>query len=100
MGGERAPAYVYTVESNYPVTLFYTDSQGDQISATSVPAPWRLDVDTSAWGADATPSLTVGSTSTKGDTTVTCTITDDQGIVVATQTRESAYASASCAVFF
>jgi serine/threonine protein kinase len=100
MGGERAPAYVYAVESNYPVTLFYTDSNGDQISATSVPAPWRLDVDTSAWGADATPSLTVGSTSTKGDTTVTCTITDDQGTVIATQTRESAYASASCAVFF
>jgi serine/threonine protein kinase len=98
-GGDRPASYVYTVEANYPVTLMYTDSNGDQITVSSASAPWTLDVDTAAWGADATPSLTVMSTSTKGDTTVSCSISDDSGRVLATQTRESAFASAACMVF-
>jgi hypothetical protein len=99
-GGEQADAYVYTVESNYPVNLVYTDSNGDRISASSVSAPWRLDVNTDAWGADARPMLMANSSSTKGDTTVTCTIIDGQGEVVASQTRESAFAAAMCTVYF
>ncbi|MHA6617744.1 serine/threonine-protein kinase [Pseudonocardia sp. DLS-67] len=98
-GGERPASYVYTVEANYPVTLMYTDRNGDRITVSSVSAPWTLDVDTSAWGADATPSLTAMSTSAKGDTTVSCSISDDSGRALATQTREAAFASAMCMVF-
>ncbi|GAA0931792.1 serine/threonine-protein kinase [Pseudonocardia zijingensis] len=97
--GDRPASYVYTVEANYPVTLSYTDSNGDRITVSSVPAPWNLTVDTSAWGADATPLLSVVSPSTKGDTTVTCSISDDSGRVLATQTKESAFAAASCMVY-
>jgi hypothetical protein len=42
------------VESNYPVSLIYTDSNGDQITASSISTPWTLNVDTAVWGADAT----------------------------------------------
>jgi serine/threonine-protein kinase len=97
-GGGRPATYVYTVESNYPVTIIYIDSNGDQITVSSVDAPWTLDVSTAAWGADARPMLTAGSTSTKGDTTISCTIEDDQGRVLATNTRAAAYASTSCIV--
>jgi len=99
-GGERPASYVYTVESNYPVTLAYTDSNGDQISVSSISTPWTLNVDTAEWGADARPSLIATSTSTKGDTTVSCTITDDAGQVIANQTRESAFAGVACTVFY
>lgn len=99
-GGERPASYVYTVESNYPVTLMYTDSKGDQISVSSASAPWTLNVDTTEWGADARPSLIASSASTKGDTTVSCTITDDAGQVVANDTREAAFAGAVCTVYY
>jgi hypothetical protein len=66
---------------------------------SSVSAPWTLNVETAAWGADAKPNLMASSTSTKGDTTVTCTIADDSGRVLATQTRESAFAGAFCTVY-
>lgn len=98
-GGGRPATYVYTVESNYPVTITYTDSKGDQISLSSVNAPWTVDVSTAAWGADATPMLIAGSISTKGDTAVTCTIADDQGRVLATDTHAAAYASTICTVY-
>ena len=88
------------MESNYPVTLAYTDSNGDQISVSSISTPWTLNVDTAEWGADARPSLIATSTSTKGDTTVSCTITDDAGQVIANQTRESAFAGVACTVFY
>jgi serine/threonine-protein kinase len=45
------------------------------------------------------PSLTAMSTSSKGDTTVSCSISDDSGRVLAEQTRESAFAAASCSVY-
>jgi hypothetical protein len=99
-GDERPVSYVYMVESNYPVTLMYTDSNGDQITVSSVSAPWTLNVDTAAWGANATPRVMASSTSTKGDTTVTCTIADNSGRVLATQTRESAFAGAYCTVYY
>lgn len=91
--------YVYTVESNYEVFLSYTDSQGDQVQLSSVSTPWTVSIDTSEWGADATPSLQVSSSSSKGDTTVSCTIADQNGRVVASDDRSSAYAAAICFVF-
>lgn len=98
--GSSHPAfYVYAVESNYEVVLTYTDSRGDQVQQMSVPTPWRMEITTADWGADARPSLVAGSASTKGDTTVTCTITDDQGNVVATQTKEAAFVSVACLSF-
>ncbi|QYN39112.1 protein kinase [Pseudonocardia sp. DSM 110487] len=98
-GGSRPATYVYTVESNYPVMIIYTDSKGDQVTLSSVDAPWTVNVSTTVWGADARPMLTAGSTSSKGDTTVSCTIADDQGRVLATNSSATAYASTSCLVF-
>ena len=93
----RPTSYTFTVESNYPVMLIYTDSKGDQVNRQSVPAPWSEVIATANWGADAHPMLTAGSSSTKGDTTVTCTITDnDTGTVVTTKTAAKAFAAISC----
>lgn len=97
--GTRPPSYTYTVESNYPVHLSYTDSSGDQVLQQSVNAPWSMKITTEAWGADARPSLQASSTSTRGDTTVSCTITDDQGRVVVADKKEAAYASTLCWTF-
>ncbi|WP_219412706.1 serine/threonine-protein kinase [Pseudonocardia nigra] len=97
LGGANHPvSYTYSVESNYPVRVGYVDSNGDQVRASEVGAPWKVTVTTGAWGTDARPYLTASSSSTKGDTTVSCTITDDQGQIVASETTESAYASAFC----
>jgi hypothetical protein len=79
--------------------IIYTDSKGDQVTLSSVDAPWTVNVSTTVWGADARPMLTAGSTSSKGDTTVSCTIADDQGRVLATNSSATAYASTSCLVF-
>jgi len=97
--GQRPSAYVYTVESNYPLTLMYTDSKGDRITLSSVHAPWILNVPTDAWGADATPTLIASSSSAKGDTTVTCTISDDQGRVLRTENSAKAFAATICSVY-
>lgn len=94
----RSSSWVYGVTSNYSLTMGYTDSNGDQITATNVPAPWTITVATDKWGADAYPVLYASAASSKGDTTVTCTVTDDQGRVRATQTRSAAYASVACSV--
>jgi serine/threonine-protein kinase len=66
---------------------------------TSAPTPWAYNADTAAWGQNAYPTLVASSGSTKGDTTLTCTIADDQGNVLATKTSAAAFASVSCAVF-
>jgi len=97
----RPSSYTFRVESNYPITsLIYTDSKGDQVTRQSVPAPWSEVISTADWGADARPSMTVGSASTKGDTTITCTITDnDSGKVVTTKTAAKAFAIVSCMDF-
>jgi serine/threonine-protein kinase len=97
----RPSSYTFRVDSNYPITsLIYSDSKGDQVTRQSVPAPWSEVVSTAGWGADALPTVTAGSGSTKGDTTVTCTITDnDTGKVVSTKTTEKAFAIVSCADF-
>jgi protein kinase-like protein len=97
--GDRPAFYEYAVQSNHPITLVYTDSAGDQITDLSAEAPWTYRATTAEWGRSATPMLVASSTSTRGDTTVTCTITDDTGRVVASNTQEAAFASALCLVF-
>lgn len=92
-------SYVYRVESNYEVLVFYTDSRGDQVQLSSVSTPWTIEIDTAEWGADAMPSLQASSTSSRGDTTVSCTITDQSGRVVASDDKASAYAAAFCFAF-
>jgi serine/threonine protein kinase len=96
--GGRPATYIYTVESNYPLSINYTDSKGDQIMLSSIRAPWTLNVQTAEWGADARPMLFANSSSSKGDTTVTCTIADDQIRVLATNSSAKAYASTICNV--
>ncbi|WP_103382901.1 serine/threonine-protein kinase [Pseudonocardia dioxanivorans] len=95
-GSGHSSRYTYEVSSNYPVMISYVNSAGDMVNTNNVPAPWTLAVDTAAWGNDARPSLNVSSSSTKGDTTVSCTIRDDKDEVVATSSRASAYAAAMC----
>jgi hypothetical protein len=56
-------------------------------------------VPTDAWGADATPTLIASSSSAKGDTTVTCTISDDQGRVLRTENSAKAFAATICSVY-
>jgi serine/threonine-protein kinase len=97
--GERPASFVYRVESNYPVTLMYTDTDGNQVTVLEQRVPWDYRADTASWGADAYPMLIASSTSTRGDTTVTCTISDQDGEVLASDTRESAYASTSCLLY-
>jgi serine/threonine protein kinase len=90
--------YVYSVESNYPVTLTYTNSDGDQVTSLSEDTPWTYRVDTTKWGPTSLPLLVASSTSVRPDTTVTCTIKDGTGKVKSTQSSSSAYASAICNV--
>ncbi|WP_214404672.1 hypothetical protein, partial [Pseudonocardia lacus] len=97
--GDRPASYVYSVESNYPVTLLYTGENGDQITDLGEVPPWSITVPTAEWGADATPMLVVSTTSAKGDTSVTCTIAAPDGTVLATDTKEAAYASATCMIY-
>ncbi|WP_246393652.1 serine/threonine-protein kinase [Pseudonocardia pini] len=97
---DATTAYTYRLESNYPAFVTYTDAQGDMVSAAEIAdLPWSLEVPTSGWGKDAFPTLTASSSSTRGDTTLTCTITDADGAVVATQSKSAAYAAASCMRF-
>ncbi|MDN5860505.1 MAG: serine/threonine protein kinase [Pseudonocardia sp.] len=94
--GDRPSRYVYAVESNYPVYLIYIDENGDQVTKQSVNAPWRLEVPTASWGGNARPLLSAGSSSAKGDTTVSCSITDDQGREIVAKSAAAAFASAIC----
>jgi len=97
--GERPASYGYAVESNHPVTLIYTGEGGDQITDLGEDPPWSITVPTDGWGADALPMLVVSSSSGAGDTAVTCTITGPDGAVLASETKEAAYATATCAIY-
>lgn len=97
--GTRPSHYTYTVESNYPVFLTYTDGAGDSVQEQSVATPWTKEISTDAWGADARPNLIASSSSSKGDTTLTCKIIDDQGQVVASNTKATAFAGVICLTF-
>lgn len=79
--------------------MVYIDDRGDQVRVASALTLWTITADTAAWGADAVPMLTAGSSSAKGDTAVTCTISDDQGNVLASQTKSSPFAGVSCVVY-
>ncbi|GAA4698541.1 hypothetical protein GCM10023215_41170 [Pseudonocardia yuanmonensis] len=96
---EKTSSFTYTIETNYPALIGYTDARGDQVSSSQIDGPWTLVVPTGGWGKDATPSLHATSTSSKGDTTLTCTITDDKGAVVVTQTKATAHAAVICLSF-
>lgn len=96
---DRPTTYVLSVDSNYPVFVNYIDAAGDQVSLQNQTAPWSVTVDTSRWGADAKPLLSAASSSTKGDTVVSCSITDEAGRVLAGDSTESAFAGVSCALF-
>lgn len=98
-GSGSSSGYTYTIDSNYPVHLIYTDAEGDQITAGETPAPWSLAFDTSAWGADARPSLSAFTMSSRGDTYLECTIADAEGRVVANQRKETANATVMCMSF-
>jgi predicted Ser/Thr protein kinase len=90
--------FVYSVESNYPVTLTYTNSDGDQVTSLSEKTPWTVSVSTDAWGSTSLALVAASSTSVRPDTTVTCTIKDGTGKVKSTQSSSAAYASAVCNV--
>lgn len=98
-GSAEPSGYTYTVDSNYPVHLIYTDARGDRVTAGETPAPWSTSFDTSAWGDDAQPSLSAFTMSSRGDTYVECTITDADGRVVANQRKETANAAVLCMSF-
>ena len=98
-GSTGSSGYTYTVDSNYPVHLIYTDANGDQITSGETPTPWSIAFDTSAWGADARPSLSAFTMSSRGDTYVECTVTDAEGRVVANQRKETAHATVMCMSF-
>lgn len=93
---DRSKTYTYKVESNYPVFPSYIDSNGDNVQPPSnLPAPWSITVTTEAWGKDARPSVSALGSS-KGDTTVTCSILDDHGRIIVKRSMNSANAQPQC----
>ena len=96
---EKTSSFTYTIDTNHPALIGYTDAKGDQVTSSRIEGPWKLVVPTEGWGKDATPSLHATSTSSKGDTTLSCTITDDKGTIVATQSKAAAHAAVICLSF-
>jgi hypothetical protein len=91
--------YVYRVEGNYRATqLHYTASNGDDIdlnhtnniNTAGSALPWTETVTPEPNGNP--QSLSASTLSAKGDSYITCTISDEQGRVVATNTGRGAYA--------
>jgi serine/threonine-protein kinase len=92
--------YVYKVLGNYRATqLHYTASNGDMVDLNNT---GRVDTAGSAlpWTGEAAPEpngnpnvLSASTLSEKGDSYITCIITDDQGNVVVSETGRGAYAS-------
>jgi hypothetical protein len=96
----RSKTYTYRVEGNYRATqLGYTASNGDAIQLNNTgnintagsALPWTLTVDAEPNGG--LNYLNASTLSTKGDSLITCTIVDDAGNVVVTETGRGAYAS-------
>ena len=94
----RPSSFTLRVDGNYELSLLtYYDSKGDEVRRQSVPAPWSEVVTTADWGADAYPKVAAGTISTKGDTTLTCTIiNNDTGEVLVTETDEKPGAFVYC----
>jgi hypothetical protein len=95
----RPTKYIYRVEGNYRATqLHYTASNGDMVDLNNT---GRIDTAGSElpWTAEAAPepngnpnALSASTLSEKGDSYITCTITDENGAVVASDTGRGAYA--------
>ena len=98
-GHTNKPQYVYRVEGNYRATqLHYTASNGDDINLNDT---GNINTAGSAlpWTETVTPEpnghpqvLSASTLSAKGDSYITCTISDQRGAVVATNTGRGAYA--------
>lgn len=86
-------SYTYEVTSNYSArTLSYTESNGDStIDVEGTELPWRKTVEPEPNGNG--QYLSASSESTRGDSWITCTLKDQNGTVIETQTDRGAYAS-------
>ena len=86
-------SYTYEVIGNYSAgSLSYTQSNGDsKIDVQGTKLPWKATVDPEPNGNGQYLSATTNST--KGDSSITCTLKDDKGNVVDTDTKKGAYAS-------
>lgn len=105
VGAPAAPAapaatsYTYEVTGNYRATMLsFTDSNGDMtmlnetgnVNTMGSKLPWSKTVTPEPNGKF--QSLNASMASTKGDSWITCTIKDNTGAVVATETGRGAYA--------
>lgn len=96
----KPTSYTYEVTGNYRATqLHFTDSNGDMADVNNT---GRIDTAGSKlpWSKTVSPepngnfqSLSASTLSAKGDSWITCTIKDNTGAVVATETGKGAYAS-------
>lgn len=93
-----ATSYTYEVTGNYRATLIsYTASNGDSLmvnnngtTSSGAKLPWSMKVKPEPNGN--VQSLNASTLSAKGDSWITCTIKDNTGAVVATETGRGAYA--------
>jgi hypothetical protein len=92
--------YTYRIEGNYRATAVnYTASNGDavtlnntgNINTMGTALPWTLTVNAEPNGG--LNNLAASTISNKGDSQMTCTITDDAGKLVATNIKRGAYAA-------
>ncbi|HEY2206951.1 MAG TPA: hypothetical protein VGH99_21025 [Pseudonocardia sp.] len=95
----RSTTYTYRVEGNYRAgSVGYPGSTGDaprlngSRTLTGTDLPWTRTVRAEPNGGDTLSAQILSGT---GDSVITCSITDDQGTVVATQTGRGAHASCS-----
>lgn len=90
--------YTYEVTGNYPARFFsYTDSNGDSVATYQLPnddapheLPWRKTVEPEPNGG--LNSLGAATSSNRGNAWITCTLKDDQGRVIDSDTARGAYA--------
>lgn len=96
----KPTSYTYEVTGNYRATqLSFTDSNGDSVQFNNT-SDTRTSGSTLPWSKTVSPEpngkgqyLNAQTMSTKGDSWITCTVKDDKGAVVATDTGKGAYAT-------
>jgi hypothetical protein len=101
-----ATGYTYEVTGNYRATLIsYTASNGDSTmvnnngtTSSGADLPWTKTVTPEPNGNF--QSLNASTLSSRGDSWITCTIKDDTGAVVATETGRGAYAGCYASTVF
>ncbi|MFC5061119.1 DUF4190 domain-containing protein [Actinomycetospora atypica] len=96
----KPTSYTYEVTGNYPALFFnYTDSNGDSYATYqhesglgdhSKKLPWKKTVTPEPNGG--VNSLGASTSSSKGNAWITCTVKDDKGNVISTETKRGAYA--------